>query len=125
MLNDIGEAQEGLIVGSIDMAQKIIANYQQVGQIIMGLITTYGIYKAAVVTAIAAEKLHIETLTIAKVRIAFVEKVQAALNATMLANPYVAAATALGVLVGVLVACHDSTTADMEWMKKSWARQPP
>lgn len=112
MLNDIGEAQEGLIVGSIDMAQKIIANYQQVGQIIMGLITTYGIYKAAVITAIAAEKLHIETLTIAKVRIAVVEKVQAALNATMLANPYVAAATALGVLVGVLVACHDSTTAE-------------
>lgn len=112
MLNDIGEAQEGLIVGSIDMAQKIIANYQQVGQIIMGLITTYGIYKAAVVTAIAAEKIHIETLTIAKVRIAVVEKVQAALNATMLANPYVAAATALGVLVGVLVACHDSTTAE-------------
>lgn len=114
MLNDIGEAQEGLIVGSIDMAQKIIANYQQVGQIIMGLITTYGIYKAAVVTAIAAEKLHIETLTIAKVRIAVVEKVQAALNATMLANPYVAAATALGVLVGVLVACHDSTTAEQK-----------
>lgn len=112
MLNDIGEAQEGVIVGSIDMAQKIIANYQQVGQIIMGLITTYGIYKAAMVTAIAAEKLHIETLTIAKVRIAVVEKVQAALNATMLANPYVAAATALGVLVGVLVACHDSTTAE-------------
>ena len=112
MLNDIGEAQEGLIVGSIDMAQKIIANYQQVGQIIMGLITTYGTYKAAVVTAIAAEKLHIETLTIAKVRIAVVEKVQAALNATMLANPYVAAAAALGVLVGVLVACHDSTTAE-------------
>lgn len=112
MLNDIGEAQEGIIVGSIDMAQKIIANYQQVGQIIMGLITTYGIYKAAVVTAIAAENLHIETLTIAKVRIAVVEKVQAALNATMLANPYVAAATALGVLVGVLVACHDSTTAE-------------
>lgn len=112
MLNDIGEAQEGLIVGSIDMAQKIIANYQQVGQIIMGLITTYGIYKAAVITAIAAEKLHIETLTIAKVRIAVVDKVQAALNATMLANPYVAAATALGVLVGVLVACHDSTTAE-------------
>lgn len=112
MLNDIGEAQEGLIVGSIDMAQKIIANYQQVGQIIMGLITTYGIYKAAVVTANAAEKLHIKTLTIAKVRIAVVEKVQAALNATMLANPYVLAATALGVLVGVLVACHDSTTAE-------------
>lgn len=112
MLNDIGEAQEGLIVGSIDMAQKIIANYQQVGQIIMGLITTYGIYKAAVVTAIAAEKLHIETLTIAKVRIAVVEKVQAALNATMLANPYVAAATALGVLVGTLVACNDGLTAD-------------
>lgn len=112
MLNDIGEAQEGLIVGSIDMAEKIIANYQQVGQIIMGLITTYGIYKAAVVTAFAAEKLHIETLTIAKVRIAVVEKVQAALNATMLSNPYVAAATALGVLVGVLVACHDRTTAE-------------
>lgn len=112
MLNDIGEAQEGFIVDSIDTAQKLIANYKQVGQIIMGLVTTYGIYRAAVMVATVAEKGHSVSMLAARASILLTQKAQALLNATMLANPYVAAATALGVLVGALVACNDGLTAD-------------
>jgi len=112
MLNDIGEAQEGFIVDSIDTAQKLIANYKQVGQIIMGLITTYGTYRAAVMVATVAEKGHSISMLATRAAILLTQKAQALLNATMLANPYVAAATALGVLVGTLVACNDGLTAD-------------
>lgn len=112
MLNDIGEAQEGFIVDSIDAAQKLIANYKQVGQIIMGLITTYGTYRAAVMVATVAEKGHSITMIAARAQILLTQKAQALLNATMLSNPYVAAATALGVLIGTLVACQDGLNAD-------------
>ena len=112
MLNDMGEAQEGFIVDSIDTAQKLIANYKQVGQIIMGLITTYGTYRAAVMVATVAEKGHSISMLATRASILLTQKAQALLNATMLANPYVAAATALGVLVGTLVACNDGLTAD-------------
>ena len=112
MLNDIGEAQEGFIVDSIDAAQKLIANYKQVGQIIMGLITTYGTYRAAVMVATVAEKGHSITMIAARAQILLTQKAQALLNATMLSNPYVAAATALGVLIGTLVSCQDGLTAD-------------
>ena len=112
MLNDMGEAQEGFIVDSIDTAQKLIANYKQVGQIIMGLITTYGTYRAAVMVATVAEKGHSISMLATRAAILLTQKAQAFLNATMLANPYVAAATALGVLVGALVACNDGLTAD-------------
>lgn len=112
MLNDMGEAQEGFIVDSIDTAQKLIANYKQVGQIIMGLITTYGMYRAAVMVATVAEKGHSISMLATRASILLTQKAQALLNATMLANPYVAAATAIGVLVGTLVACNDGLTAD-------------
>lgn len=112
MLNDMGEAQEGFIVDSIDTAQKLIANYKQVGQIIMGLITTYGTYRAAVMVATVAEKGHSISMLATRAAILLTQKAQALLNTTMLSNPYVAAATALGVLVGALVACNDGLTAD-------------
>lgn len=112
MLNDIGEAQESFIVDSIDTAQKLIANYKQVGQIIMGLATTYGIYRAAVMVATVAEKGHSISMLAARTSILLTQKAQALLNATMLSNPYVAAATGLGVLVGVLISCRDGLTAN-------------
>lgn len=112
MLNDIGEAQEGFIVDSIDTAQKLIASYKQVGQVIMGLVTTYGVYRAAVMVATVAEQGHSVSMLAARASILLTQKAQALLNATMLANPYVAAATALGVLAGALIACNDGLTAD-------------
>ena len=119
MLNDIGETQEGFIVDSIDAAQKLIANYKQVGMVIMGLITTYGTYRAAVMVATVAMQGHSITMLAARAQILLTQKAQALLNATMLSNPYVAAATALGVLVGVFIACHDGLT-DAERAQKNF-----
>lgn len=111
MLNDIGTKTQDTVSGSIQMLTSLVKNYEQVGRIVTGLIATYGAYKAAVMFATAAEKgwtiaelAHFRALTLAT-------KAQALMNATMLANPYVLAATAIVGLVAAVWALHDSTTA--------------
>lgn len=111
MLNDIGTKTQDTVSGSIQMLTSLVKNYEQVGRIVTGLIATYGAYKAAVMFATAAEKgwtiaelAHFRALTLAA-------KAQALMNATMLANPYVLAATAIVGLVAAVWALHDSTTA--------------
>lgn len=90
--NSLGEATEGIIASSVGVATELVKNYEQVGRILAGLVTTYGAYRTAVMLATEAEKGHsIATLT-ARTAI----KV---MNATMLAHPYVAAAAAVGLLV--------------------------
>lgn len=106
-LNKMGQDNEGIIMDSIKGITSLIDNYEAVGRVLMGLITSYGIHRTAVILATAAENGYSLALGIAKLRILATQKAQAFLNATMLSNPYVAAATALGVLVGVLIATSD------------------
>lgn len=137
MFNAIGEQSEGIMMGAIDVATTLAQNYEKVGKVIIGLVGTYGVYKAAVMAVnvvkaiednynkkVAAAKLAetaaTTTATGAKVaeaaatkslsaaqlihhgRIMLVQKAHALLNATMLSNPYVLAATALAGLVAVM-----------------------
>ncbi len=99
MFNEIGKKSEGVINGALSVAATLIDNYETVGRIIAGLVTTYGAYKAAVIVAGAAETLAAKQASAAAlirlVRIKAVTKAQALLNATMLANPYVLATTAV------------------------------
>lgn len=103
MFNEIGQQQEGIINSSISTITYVVENYDRFGRILLGLVATYGTYKAAVMAvtaakgwATAAEALHYNWLLL-------VEKAQKMLNATMLANPYVLVATALaGVAVALL-----------------------
>lgn len=110
-LNEIGRANENLITGGISLTSKLITNYEQIGRIILGLATTYGIYRTAVLLATAAENGYTIATGLAKIRILAVAKAQAVLNTTMLSNPYVLAATALGAVVGALIAANDGMTA--------------
>lgn len=110
-LNEIGRANENLITGGISLTSKLITNYEQIGRIILGLATTYGVYRTAVLLATAAENGYTIATGLAKIRILAVAKAQAILNATMLSNPYVLAATALGAVVGALIAANDGMTA--------------
>lgn len=97
--NSLGEATEGIIASSVGVATELVKNYEQVGRILAGLVTTYGAYRTAVMLATAAEQGHsIATLT-ARTAINAMNAAQKLLNATMLANPYVAAAAAVGLLV--------------------------
>jgi tape measure domain-containing protein len=115
--NDIGKASEGIIMGGIQATTSLIQNYETVGKVLVGLIATYGVYKAALIanivltkswavaaradaTAKALQTIATKGLTIA----------QSALNSVMKANPYVLVATVLTGLIATMWAFHDSIT---------------
>lgn len=116
MFNEIGKASEGTISSAISMASTLVENYEKVGQIIGGIVTTYGGYKAALIAFNAVKKSTIvleaadavakrasvrstKEITVATV---LFSKAQKALNASMLTNPYVLAAAAVAALgVGI------------------------
>ena len=107
----LGRDNQGVIKGAIASVTALVDNYEQVGRVLMGLLTTYGTYRTAVMLTTIAQNGHSLAMNIARLRILATQKAQALLNATMLSNPYVVAATALGVLVGALIASSDGMTA--------------
>ena len=116
--NEIGKASEGFIVNSISGVTSLIENYEKVGKVLIGLIATYGMYKAALLSVIAMEKAH------AVVRLASIKHISALsaatgvltkkiglLNLVMKANPYAMVASVLTGLIATMWALYDSTTA--------------
>ena len=111
MFNEIGGKGEGVVMSTVQMATKLVENYEQVGKVLAGLVITYGTYKTALILSTQmtngmtmAQVLHTtatKALTVA----------EAALNKTILANPYVLAAVALGTLITAVVLAGDSMTA--------------
>lgn len=110
-LNDMGEKGQTVITEGISLATTAVKNYEKLGGILMGMIATYGMYKVAVILATEAEKGYTIAQTLNIKVLLLAEKAQKLLNATMLANPYVLAAVALGAIVTAAWAFHDSTTA--------------
>lgn len=110
MFNSIGEQTEGIMSGAINAATVLVQNYEKVGQILLGIVATYGTYKAAVIAVTLAETTATGQRMIAVRWTQLQAQAQAILNKTMLANPYVAAATALGLLVGAIIAARDGLT---------------
>lgn len=125
MFNQIGESSQDTITGAIGAAQSLVANYETVGKVIGGLVATYGTYKAAVMVLTVVQKantlIQLESalagraLTTSQGLQAIATKqltiAQSMLNKTMLANPYVLAATAVVGLVAITWALSDSSTA--------------
>lgn len=110
MFNNLGKQSEGIISGALSVVSDLVENYEQVGRVLAGLIETYGVYKAAVMAATAVQSIATEVAagyTLAETfqfkALLAAEKAQALLNKTMLANPYVLAATACAALVAVLI----------------------
>ena len=110
MLNAIGESNQGILMEGVNLATLLAKNYETIGKVIIDLIATYGAYKAACMTLTAVQALQatgVGALTAAETIhygwLVLVEKAQALLNKTMLANPYILAATAITALVGALV----------------------
>ena len=119
MLNNIGQQSEGIINGSLSVVASLVENYEKVGEVILGVVTTYGVYKAAVMTVTALQALQtagVGALTAAETIhygwLVLVQKAQALLNATMLANPYVLVATAVAGLVAAVIVLNDSVNAE-------------
>ena len=60
MLNQIGSDNDGMIYGAISGVSSLITNYETVGKILMELIVSYGVYKAALIGLTAIENLRKE-----------------------------------------------------------------
>lgn len=116
--NELGQKSEGVIMDGIQMTTSLIENYETVGKVLVGLVTTYGAYRTAVILAIMATSKHtIAEVALTNARV-LARKAQLALNAAMLTNPYVLLATAVIGLGAAMWAFHDSTTAAEKAQKR-------
>lgn len=115
--NEIGTKSEGIITGAIAGVTKLVENYEAVAKAIGFLIANYGVYKAAVITVTAVEQAHGVAAAAAAAKTTILKVAQDALNKSMLANPYVAAAVALSALVSAIVAAATATDAFDEAQK--------
>ena len=123
MFNNIGKQSEGIINDTLSATSSLVENYEKVGKVIVSLVGVYGTYKAAIMLYCAIQKTHTTWLALEQtahlqnalatnVEIAakgrataatvLLDKAQKMLNATMLSNPYVLAATAIAGLVAVM-----------------------
>ena len=125
MLNEIGKASEGVVSGAISGVAYLVENYQTLGKIIAGLITTYGAYKAAIIvnnTLVALSTQLTNGWTVAQLAqyrgLLLLEKAQKLLNATMLANPYIFMATAVAALGAAMFVLTDRTSAAEKAQKR-------
>lgn len=107
MFNEIGSKGEGVVMSAVQAATYLVENYEQVGRVIVGLATAFGIYRTAVALATMTTNGYTIAETLAYTRMLLLEKATKLLNMTMLANPYVAAAAALGTLIGAIIATSD------------------
>lgn len=110
MLNYIGQGNEGVFSGSIAAAATLVENYETILNVLEVLVVTYGAYRAAIIAntlatsgITAAQMLHNGAVFIAT-------QYQRILNATALANPYIAVATALAGLIAALVVFSDTSS---------------
>lgn len=95
MFNEIGEKGEGIVMSAVQAGTYLVENYQTIGKVIEGLVLTYGIYRTGLALNIVLEKAMAANMTITGYAIDALKVKWAALNATALLNPYVAAAAAL------------------------------
>lgn len=107
MFNEIGSKGEGVVMSAVQAATSLVENYEHVGRVIVGLATSFGIYRTAVALATMTTNGYTIAETLAYTRMLLLEKATKLLNMTMLSNPYVAVAAALGTLIGAIIATSD------------------
>lgn len=123
MLNEIGKDTQGIVSAGISAVKGLIENYETVGKVLIGLIATYGTYRAALMlTTVATSKHTIAEIALTSARV-IARKAQMLLNTAMLTNPYVAVATVVAGLAATMWALHDSSTETEKALKRLNERQ--
>lgn len=122
MLNSIGEGTQGLSSKTISMATIAVEHYEEIGRILIGLIATYGVYRAATIAYYAISKTYsVYDIATKELQLAATMKnivatkamtiQQALLNKTMLANPLVLVATLVMGAAAAMWVLADHTSA--------------
>lgn len=129
MLNEIGQSSSEVIKTGLDTATNLVQHYEAIGEALMVIIGTYGIYRAAIIAttvaeraAAAAKEFHRYQIALAtaagatesaalslRTKLTYaLQTATARLNATIAANPYALVALAL---VAVTYAIYKVITA--------------
>lgn len=118
MFNEIGSKGEGVVMSAVKAGTSLVENYETIGKVLEEIVIVYGSYRAALILNMALEKAQaIQRLAAAQgtsvlsLAVDALKAKTAALNATMLANPYVAVLTAIIALVGVMWTLRDTSSA--------------
>ena len=61
MFNEIGQSSEGVLNKAVDSVAYMVEHYKQLGEILIPMVATYGAYKVAMMTVVAANKACAET----------------------------------------------------------------
>ena len=116
MFNEIGEKSQDFLRDGILFANTLVENYEKIGKVLIALIATYGTYRTAL--AVDAVVRHVRELGSLAEAIRRTEIAQKLLNATILKNPYVLAASVVIGLVTAVWALYDGTNAQAESLKR-------
>lgn len=108
--NDFATKNQSVLTDGIAATTSLVKNYEKVGKILLSLIGTYGAYRVALALAIEMEKGYTASQVLKIKYLLMAEKAQKLLNKTMLSNPYVATALAIGTVVTALIAYANRTT---------------
>ena len=108
----------GAVRGLADGINKLTDNAGEFGRLLIEIVATFGIYKAALATVTLLTKGYTVSEIALLARLKATEKAQALLNKTILKNPYVLAAAAVATLAfGIYKLATASTDAEKA-MKK-------
>ena len=125
MFNEIGSKGEGVIMNAVKAGTYLVENYETIGKVLEKVVIVYGAYRAALVLNMALEKAQaiqrlaaMQGTTVLSLAVDALKAKTAALNATMLANPYVAVLTAIMALVGVMWTMRDTSSAGADVQSK-------
>ena len=121
MLNKIGESNEGLLADGIEGLTHLVEHYEDVLEVLTGLVISYGAYKTAIITTSIIEKTAVVSsgnLTLAKKLQAIATNIattaQTRFNAVLSANPYGIAAALLAGLVYTIYKFSSSVETAIE-----------
>jgi len=112
MFNTIGKSNSGILYAGVNGVASLIGNYEMIGKVLIGLVATYGTYRAALIIATATSNGYTVAELLQYRALVMAEFAQNLLNKTMLKNPYVLAATLImGVVSALLIFAHSSDEA--------------
>ena len=118
MFNEIGKANEGIINDALSGVSYLVESYEKVGQILLEIVGTYGVYRTALMATSALQAIQASGITALTAKeavhygwLVLTKKAQDALNLSMLKNPYVLAAAAI---TGLVYGAYKLATAESE-----------
>jgi len=117
MFNELGKQSEGFINDTLDAVSWVVEHWQVLGKVLLGIIATYGAYKAAVIAVAAAHKIAAIWGEV-QAFISLAKSITTAKDAMILLS-MATSANPIGLIVGVVAAATAAFTIFNSETKKA------